>query len=244
MAKAYTWLINVVHGTQHKSLHTAESIYFYTIDRYLHYIYYYIISIISLHYIFVQHSPLGRYLKSRRLHIRLPPQAGRQKYIIHGLSISHMDCISCMSVQCCPSESLSVWKTVHRSFSTSFWPKHTSSLACQAYAWAKMCVYVCLCSAVHQSHFQSRRQQAYIICGLSNLCVGDIVCVCVCAVLSIRGTLSLEDCVTDFMCEPVDLDDWIKEVDNAATPRSFSDRIPEVKAASKPSHSLNHSTHG
>lgn len=114
-----------------------------------------------------------------------------------GPSIHHVCENACVrvSVQCCPSESLSVYS------------KHASAVACQAYAWATLCV-------------------------------------CVCAVLSIRGTLSLEDCVTDFMCEPVDLDDWIKEVDNAATPRSFSDRIPEVKAASKPSHSLNHSTHG
>ena len=52
------------------------------------------------------------------------------------------------------------------------------------------------------------------------------------AVVSIRGTLSLEDCVTDFMCEPVDLDEWIKEVDASQGDRSFSDRIPDVKPAS------------
>ena len=27
--------------------------------------------------------------------------------------------------------------------------------------------------------------------------------------ISIRGTLSLEDCLTDFMCEPAELDDWL-----------------------------------
>ena len=54
--------------------------------------------------------------------------------------------------------------------------------------------------------------------------------------VSIRGTLSLEDCVTDFMCEPVDLDEWIEEVkeeDSREQPRSFSDRVPEVKPASR-----------
>lgn len=57
--------------------------------------------------------------------------------------------------------------------------------------------------------------------------------VSVCAVVSIRGTLSLEDCVTDFMCEPVDLDDWIKEIDTSHQPTSFSQRVPDVKPASK-----------
>lgn len=51
--------------------------------------------------------------------------------------------------------------------------------------------------------------------------------------MSIRGTLSLEDCVTDFMCEPVDLDDWIKEIDSSQQPKSFSQRVPDVKPASK-----------
>lgn len=51
--------------------------------------------------------------------------------------------------------------------------------------------------------------------------------------VSVRGTLSLEDCVTDFLCEPVDLDEWIKEVDSSREPRSFQDRVPEVKPASK-----------
>jgi hypothetical protein len=30
-----------------------------------------------------------------------------------------------------------------------------------------------------------------------------------CAVIAIRGTLSFEDCVTDFMCEPAEMDDWL-----------------------------------
>lgn len=29
------------------------------------------------------------------------------------------------------------------------------------------------------------------------------------AVIAIRGTLSLDDCLTDFMCEPADLEEWI-----------------------------------
>lgn len=60
-------------------------------------------------------------------------------------------------------------------------------------------------------------------------------------VVSIRGTLSLEDCVTDFMCEPVDLDEWIKEIDTSHGPRSFSDRIPEVKAATQSTEAAGHS---
>ena len=35
------------------------------------------------------------------------------------------------------------------------------------------------------------------------------------------------------MCEPVDLDEWVKEIDTSHGPRNFSDRIPEVKAASE-----------
>ena len=31
------------------------------------------------------------------------------------------------------------------------------------------------------------------------------------------------------MCEPVDLDEWIKEVKGDATPASFNDRLPETK---------------
>lgn len=40
---------------------------------------------------------------------------------------------------------------------------------------------------------------------------------CVCAVIAIRGTLSAEDLITDFMCEPADMDDWMS---TAATPHS------------------------
>ncbi len=32
-----------------------------------------------------------------------------------------------------------------------------------------------------------------------------------CEVVSVRGTLSLEDCVTDFLCELVDLDEYLLE---------------------------------
>ena len=36
----------------------------------------------------------------------------------------------------------------------------------------------------------------------SHLCV-------LCAVICIRGTLSLDDCLTDAMCEPAEIDDWL-----------------------------------
>lgn len=39
--------------------------------------------------------------------------------------------------------------------------------------------------------------------------------------------------MTDFMCEPVDLDEWIKEVKQDTTPISFNDSLPQVKAAGK-----------
>lgn len=39
--------------------------------------------------------------------------------------------------------------------------------------------------------------------------------------------------MTDFMCEPVDLDEWIKEVDSSTQPKSFAQRVPDVKPASK-----------
>ncbi|KAL0029095.1 hypothetical protein WJX77_006448 [Trebouxia sp. C0004] len=60
-------------------------------------------------------------------------------------------------------------------------------------------------------------------------------------VVSVRGTLSLEDCVTDFLCEPVDLDEWIKEVDSSHAPRSFQDRVPEVKPATRDTKASGHS---
>ncbi|KAL3156144.1 hypothetical protein ABBQ32_012435 [Trebouxia sp. C0010 RCD-2024] len=60
-------------------------------------------------------------------------------------------------------------------------------------------------------------------------------------VVSIRGTLSLEDCVTDFMCEPVDLDEWIKEVDSSSQPKSFAQRVPDVKPATRHTKASGHS---
>ena len=48
------------------------------------------------------------------------------------------------------------------------------------------------------------------------------------AVVSIRGTLSLEDCGTDFMCEPVDLDEWIKEVDAKVTNLCLEDSMQQM----------------
>lgn len=53
--------------------------------------------------------------------------------------------------------------------------------------------------------------------------------------LSIRGTLSLEDCITDFLCEPAVLDDWIKEVGNSgASGASFEECAPPVQKAGEP----------
>ena len=34
-------------------------------------------------------------------------------------------------------------------------------------------------------------------------------CELLCEVIAIRGTLSLDDCLTDFLCEPADLEAWI-----------------------------------
>ena len=53
--------------------------------------------------------------------------------------------------------------------------------------------------------------------------------------LSIRGTLSLEDCITDFLCEPAILDDWIKEVGTSgASGASFEECAPPVQKAGEP----------
>lgn len=38
-----------------------------------------------------------------------------------------------------------------------------------------------------------------------------------CAVIAIRGTLSADDLITDFMCEPADMDEWMS---TAATPHA------------------------
>ena len=54
------------------------------------------------------------------------------------------------------------------------------------------------------------------------------------AVLSIRGTLSLEDCMTDFLCEPASLNEWIAGIDgNKDTPKSFNEEAPAVQLASR-----------
>jgi len=37
------------------------------------------------------------------------------------------------------------------------------------------------------------------------------------AVVSIRGTLSLKDCLTDFMCEPADLNEWMNSAPSSGT---------------------------
>ena len=36
-----------------------------------------------------------------------------------------------------------------------------------------------------------------------------------CAVISIRGTLSMDDCLTDFMCEPAEMDSWLSTAQTA-----------------------------
>eukprot|EP00891_Asterochloris_glomerata_P009487 jgi/Astpho2/9487/fgenesh1_pg.00145_%23_78_t len=61
-------------------------------------------------------------------------------------------------------------------------------------------------------------------------------------VLSIRGTLSLEDCITDFLCEPAVLDDWIKEVGNSgASGASFEECAPPVQKADRDAQTFGHS---
>lgn len=55
------------------------------------------------------------------------------------------------------------------------------------------------------------------------------------AVVSIRGTLSLEDCLTDFMCEPADINEWMTAAPSSELGRasSFTDDTPEVQLASR-----------
>ena len=53
------------------------------------------------------------------------------------------------------------------------------------------------------------------------------------AVIAIRGTLSLEDCLTDFMCEPAALNDWIAGAPGSDNPSSFDDDTPTVQLASR-----------
>ncbi len=33
--------------------------------------------------------------------------------------------------------------------------------------------------------------------------------------ISIRGTLSMDDCLTDFMCEPAEMDSWLSSAQSA-----------------------------
>ncbi|KAK9805494.1 hypothetical protein WJX72_001323 [[Myrmecia] bisecta] len=60
-------------------------------------------------------------------------------------------------------------------------------------------------------------------------------------VIAIRGTLSLEDCLTDALCEPAELDDWIKEVHQGSGPRSFDSEVPPVQAADRETQTQAHS---
>ena len=47
-------------------------------------------------------------------------------------------------------------------------------------------------------------------------------------VLAIRGTLSLEDCLTDLLCEPAELDAWLKQAHGPGPSRSFSGASPPL----------------
>ena len=51
--------------------------------------------------------------------------------------------------------------------------------------------------------------------------------------LAIRGTLSLEDCLTDFMCEPAELNNWISGAPGGYNPPSFEDDAPAVQLAQR-----------
>jgi len=50
-------------------------------------------------------------------------------------------------------------------------------------------------------------------------------------VLSIRGTLSLEDAMTDLLCDSARLDDWMKEVPSGSTPSTFTASQPPKREA-------------
>ena len=53
-------------------------------------------------------------------------------------------------------------------------------------------------------------------------------------VAAIRGTLSLEDCLTDLLCEPAELDEWIRHVPGPGPSRSFSGASPPVSPVGAP----------
>lgn len=46
------------------------------------------------------------------------------------------------------------------------------------------------------------------------------------AVIAIRGTLSLEDCITDFMCEPAEMDEWLSTAATAHSGRFAANHDP------------------
>ena len=52
------------------------------------------------------------------------------------------------------------------------------------------------------------------------------------AVLGIRGTLSLDDCLTDFLCEPADIDEWISDMHGSMKHHS-ADRAAEAATQGK-----------
>ena len=56
-------------------------------------------------------------------------------------------------------------------------------------------------------------------------------------VLAIRGTLSFEDALTDLLCEPAGLDEWIREMPSQdGPPASFGSSPPPVQPAGEKSH--------
>ena len=65
-------------------------------------------------------------------------------------------------------------------------------------------------------------------------------------VICIRGTLSLDDCLTDAMCEPAEIDDWLLEPDdsnatdgvNGGEPCSANAAAPGAPAPSESNNSL------
>ena len=57
---------------------------------------------------------------------------------------------------------------------------------------------------------------------------------CLRAVISIRGTLSMDDCLTDFMCEPAEMDSWLSTAATAHSGKLGSDDPAGDKQGSDP----------
>ncbi|KAK9847646.1 hypothetical protein WJX84_000251 [Apatococcus fuscideae] len=60
-------------------------------------------------------------------------------------------------------------------------------------------------------------------------------------VLAIRGTLSLEDCLTDLLCEPAELDAWLKQAHGPGPSSSFSGSSPPVSPVGRDTQRSAHS---